>query len=81
MAESLPIPYKTPYHLKEYWEQMTRSTYWKIYANNPQYRKEAQALDLHVQKKIKGEADMIPTNLTHTYFGNAILMTILTLPA
>lgn len=78
-VDSLPIPYKTPYHLSEFWPMLLKGTLWAGYAKaNP---KEAEALNNHAQRKINQQADFIPTNLTHTFTGNALLMVILTLYA
>lgn len=77
MTGSLPVPYKYPYSLAEFWAALTKGTLWAAYAAaNPA---EAAALDLHAKRKIAQEADMTPVNLTHTYTGNALLMAILTL--
>jgi len=78
MADPLPIPYKDKYPLWQYMPMLTQSSPWKKYAADND--KEAAALLLHAQRKIDQVADVTPANLTHTYFGNAVLMTILTLP-
>lgn len=76
-APSLPIPYKSRYTLGEYWDQLTQSNQWKTYAINN--KKEAAALELHEKRKIAQQSDFLPVNLTHTYFGNSVLMIIMSL--
>lgn len=75
---SLPKPYKFPYTVSEFWGEFTQGSLWKAYAKaNP---KESGALVALVGKKAAGEAYTVPSGLTRTPTGNALLMAILTLP-
>jgi len=76
-TEEMPAPYKSQYTFTEFWGELTQSSMWRNYVkSNP---KESAVLIEHAEKKIGKQADFIPTNLTTTHFGNAILMALLTL--
>lgn len=73
----MPIPYRPPYTLNDFWGQLTQGSLWKRYCEqNPI---EAAVLVEHAEKKMADQADFIPVNITNTFTGNAILMMILTL--
>jgi|SRR5215510_4517497 len=72
-------PYKGAYSIGEFLAQMRQSSSYKNYkAANPN---EAAAIEGFFAKKIAGESYMFPLDVAKTFFGKALVMAFLTMPA